>query len=247
VKIIILLLVVLFTGVRAEAQDSQATPPKTQAANKSVARSKNKPETSHLEFVTEYIRELASTQWLRDSAESDLSQDPQATFSNCIHLSTEMQLELESQIGRLKQMHLDDPFGKLIPNIIQLYEDKIDLWRQMTDICSAFVAGPKPNVDYGKLGADMPKLRAKLDFIDKALFEATPLVFTTLIDEKPDSLGHTSHLLITKAEREDLIKTIDTDFGSKLDDKNANFGISSAWVLKAGLQKDFKSSDDPWD
>jgi hypothetical protein len=54
-------------------------------------------------------------------------------------------------------------------------------------------------------------------------------------------------LLITKAEREDLIKSIDTDFGPKLDDKNANFTISSAWVLKKGLQKDFKSSDDPWD
>jgi hypothetical protein len=93
----------------------------------------------------------------------------------------------------------------------------------------------------------MPKARAKLDYIDKTLFEATPVIFTTLIDMRPDSQGHASHLLITKAEREDLIKTIDTDFGPKLDDKNANFTISSAWVLKAGLQKDFKSSDDPWD
>jgi hypothetical protein len=200
-----------------------------------------------LEFVTEYIRELAETQEIRDTAESDLTQDPQAVFSNCIHSSTLMQLELESQVGQLKRMRLDDPFGNLIPNIIGLYQDKIELWRQMIDICSSFVAGPKPNVDYGKLGADMPKIRAKLDFIDKGLFESTPLIFTTLIDMKPDSQGHASHLLITKAEREDLIDKIDTDFGPKLDDKNANFTISSAWVLKKGLQKDFKSSDDPWD
>ena len=246
-KIVIFLIVALFAGLHADAQGVQATPPKSQGASKSPARPQKKPETPHLEFVTEYIRELAATQELRDTAESDLTQDTQAAFSNCIHLSTLMQLELESQVGQLKQMRLDDPFGKLISNIIQLYEDKIELWRQMTDICSAFVAGPKPNVDYGKLGADMPKLRAKLDFIDKGLFEATPVIFTTLIDMKPDSQGHASHLLITKAEREDLIKTIDTDFGSKLDDKNANFTISSAWVLKKGLQKDFKSSDDPWD
>jgi hypothetical protein len=247
VKTIILLLVVLFTGACANAQGVQATSPKTQAVGKSAPQSKTKPETPHLEFVTEYIRELAATQEIRDSAESDLTQDPQAVFSNCIHSSTLMQLELGSQVSQLKRMRLDDPYIDLIPNIIQFYQDKIELWRQMVDICSAFVAGPKPNVDYGKLGADMPKVRAKLDFIDKALFEATPAIFMTLIDSKPDSKGNASHLVITKAEREDLIEKIDTDFGPKLDDKNANFTISSAWVLKKGLQKDFKSSDDPWD
>jgi hypothetical protein len=247
VKTVILLLVALFAGVGAVAQDNQAAPPKTQGASKSATRSKNKPETPHLEFVTEYIRELAATQEIRDTAERDLAQDPQAVFSNCIHSSTLMQLELGSQVSQLKQMRLDEPFGKLIPNIIGLYEDKIELWHQMIDICSAFVAGPKPNVDYGQLGADMPKVRANLDFIDKGLFDATPLIFTTLIDMKPDSHGHASHLLITKAEREDLIKTIDTDFGSKLDDKGANYTVSSAWVLKEGLKKDFKSSDDPRD
>jgi hypothetical protein len=247
VKIIILLLVVLFDGIHAEAQGVRATQPKTQAATKSATSPKNKPETPHLEFVTEYIRELAATQEVRDSAENDLKQDPQAVFSNCIHSSTLMQLELESQVNQLKRMRLDDPFSDLIPNIIQFYQDKIELWRQMVDICSDFIGGPKPNVDYDKLAAEMPKTRAKLDFIDKALFDATPAIFMTLIDSKPDSKGHASHLLITKAEREDLIKKINTDFGSKLDEKGANYTVSSAWVLKEGLKKDFKSSDDPWD
>jgi hypothetical protein len=248
VKIFILVLVALFAGVHAEAQDAPAKPLKPPAANKTVTHPENKPETPHLEFVTEYVRELASIQEIRESSERDLKQDPGATFSNCIHTSTLMQLELESQIGQLKRMHLDGSFNELIPNITGLYKDKIELWQQMIDICSAFVGGPKPNLDYAKLGADMPKIRAKLDFIDKALFEASPLVFSTLIDmKKSDSKGHESHLLITKAEREGLIKQIDTDFGSKLDEKDANYGVSSAAILKAGLQKDFKCSDDPWD
>ena len=245
--ILILLLVVLFTGVRAGAQDSQAKQLKPQAANKTTTRPANKPETPHLEFVTEFIRELAAIQDIREAAESDLKQDPQAVFSNCIHSSTLMQLELGSHISQLKGMRLDDPFSDLIPNIIESYQDKIELWQQMIDICSAFVGGPKPNVDYTKLAADMPKTRAKLDFIDKALFEATPAIFMTLIDSKPDSNGHASHLIITKAERAALIKQIDTDFGSKLDEKGANYTVSAAWVLKKGLQKDFKCSDDPWD
>jgi hypothetical protein len=245
--ILILLLVVRFTGVPTKAQDAQATPPKPQAASKAATRPESNPETPHVEFVTEYIRELAAIQDIREAAESDLKQDPQAVFSNCIHSSTLMQLELGSQISQLKRMRLDDPFSDLIPNIIEFYQDKIELWQQMIDVCSAFVGGPKPNVDYTKLGADMPKARAKLDFIDKALFEATPAIFMTLIDSKPDSNGHTSHLIITKAERADLIKQIDTDFGSKLDEKGANYTVSAAWVLKKGLQKDFKCSDDPWD
>ena len=200
-----------------------------------------------MEFVTEYIRELASIQEIRDSSERDLKQDPDSTFTNCIHATTLMQLELDSQIGQLRRMRLDDPFNDLIPTLTKLYDDKIELWQQMSDICGAFVGGPKPNVDYGKLGAEMPKIRARLDFIDKALFEATPLVFETLVDAKADSKGHVSHLLITRAEREELIKLIDTDFGPKLDEKDANYTISAAWVLKAGLKKDFKSSDDPWD
>jgi hypothetical protein len=102
-------------------------------------------------------------------------------------------------------------------------------------------------VDYAKLTADLPKIRARLDYIDKALFEASPLVFTTLVSVKPDSKGRTSHLIITKAERADLIEQIDTDFGSKLDAQRPNYVVAAALILRDGLQKDYKSSDDPWD
>ncbi len=64
---------------------------------------KKKPETPHLEFVTEYIRELAAIQEIRDSAENDQKEDPQTVFPNCIHSSTLMQLELESQVGQLNR------------------------------------------------------------------------------------------------------------------------------------------------
>jgi hypothetical protein len=76
---------------------------KPQAASKAATRPDNKSETPHLEFVTEYIRELAAIQDIRESAESDLKQDPEAVFSNCIHSSTLMQLELGSQISQLSE------------------------------------------------------------------------------------------------------------------------------------------------
>jgi hypothetical protein len=157
-----------------------------------------------------------------------------------------MQLELRTQIGQLKGLRLADPFDDLIPTIVEFYKDKIELWQKMIDISSAFVGDPKQNVDYAKLVADLPKIRARLDYIDKALFEASPLIFTTLVNTKPDSKGKASHLVI-KAERADLIERIDTDFGSKLDAKGPNYIVAGALILRDGLQKDFKSSDDPWD
>ena len=117
----------------------------------------------------------------------------------------------------------------------------------MIDISTAFVGGPKPGIDYDKMAAEMPKIRASLEFVDRALFEATPLVFSTLIDLRADSKNHASHLIITKAEKTKLLDDSATRFGSKLDQKEQNFTVSSASVLKAYLQKNFKCSDEPWE
>src|SRR6266404_3709301 len=171
-----------------------------------------KSETSHLAFVTEYIRELAAIENIRESGEQELKEDPNSTFSNMIHSSTLFQLELGSQIRMLRVMHLKAPYDQLIPNITAFYERKIGLWKRMAEIGSTFIGGPKPDVDYSKLGAEMPQIRGEMDFIDHALFENSPMVFATLIDLKADSKGHTSHLIITKEERTKLLDTLNTAF-----------------------------------
>jgi hypothetical protein len=91
------------------------------------------------------------------------------------------------------------------------------------------------------------KIRADLDYLDQSVFEATPLIFATLLNMKADSKNHVSHLIITKAERAKLLRDITTDFGSKLDQKNPNYTVGAASVLKTSLLKDFKSSDEPWE
>lgn len=206
-----------------------------------------KPETPHLVFVSEFIRELAAIENIRDSGEQELKKDPNSTFSNMIHSSTLFQLELGSQVRMLKGMRLKPPFEQLISNITAFYERKILLWKRMAEIGSAFIGAPKPGVDYSKFAAEVPEIRAQMEFIDHALFEASPGVFATLIDMKADSKGHASHLIITKEERAKLIDDLNTDFGAKLDAKDQNWTVSAASVLKRGLLKDFKSSDEPWE
>jgi hypothetical protein len=79
------------------------------------------------------------------------------------------------------------------------------------------------------------------------LFQAAPVIFATLIDPKEDSKHHTSHLVVTRAERKKLIDDLDSDFGVKLKQKNQNYVVGAASVLKGYLLKDFKCSDEPWE
>jgi hypothetical protein len=205
-------------------------------------------ETSHLAFVTEYIRELAAIENIRTAAEQQLKQGTKDdVFSNAVYSSTRIQFELRAQISRLKGMRLNPPFETIISDLTGFYEHKIELHQSMIDISSAFIVpDPKPGVDYAALAAEMPKIRAALDYIDESVFQAAPLIFATLIDQKADSKNHASHLIITKAERAKLVADITRNFGSKLDQKDQNFLVSAASVLKAYLLKDFKSSDEPW-
>lgn len=206
-----------------------------------------KPETSHLAFVKEFVRELSAVEIIRSKGEEDLKKDPNSTFSNMIHSATLFKLELGSQMRMLNTMSLSEPFDTLIPGLMSFYGEKIKLWDRMSEIGGNFIGGPKTGVDYQKLAAEVPELRAKLEFMDQSIFQATPMVFATLIDTKEDSKHHASHLIITKAERAELIDYIDSAFGKKLDQKEPNYTVASAKVLKDALKKDFKCSDDPWE
>jgi hypothetical protein len=107
----------------------------------------------------------------------------------------------------------------------------------------AMVAGPKPGVDYGKIVANAPKITAAIEEIDKSLFQMTAMVFMSLIDMKADCQNRANHLLINKAQRDDLVQQIDDAFGANLDiDKR--YVVSSAWLMKKKFQE-FKCSDEP--
>jgi hypothetical protein len=207
-----------------------------------------KVETPHLEFVTEFVRELAAMENIRASGEEELKKSTgNAVYSIMIHSGTRSQLELRTEIAQLQEMRLEPPYDELIPMLVGYYKRKVELYQRLIDISSAMLAGPKPGVDYGKLAADVPKIRALFDFIDESVFKITPLVFATLIDTKPDSKNHTSHLIITKAERDRVIETLNDSFGVKLDEKNPNYLVGSASVLRSYLRKDWKCSDEPWE
>jgi hypothetical protein len=192
---------------------------------------------------------LAAIERIVESSEEENKEDTKdgkPNFDGIIHTSTLFQLELGSQIKMLRDMRLNPPFDDLIPNITKFYERKIEIWQRLGEISSEF-GGPKEGVDYSKLAAEIPKLTGELKSIDKALFAATPVVFSTLIDTKEDSKGHPRHLIITKAQKAALIEKLNDSFGAKLDRKDQNYTVSTAIILRNYLIRDFKGSDEPWD
>ena len=204
-------------------------------------------EADHYAVVAEYIRELSANEDLRDLAEKELkkAKDGNDKLAAGIRSSTRAKLELSTDIGMLEKMQLSKPFETLIPTITDLYQQKIALHDEMVKIAGAFLKGEQPGVDYGAYAARIPEITANIEFIDKTLFNSTPLIFALLIDPKPDSENHMSRLVITKAQRKTLADRISRSFGKKLDQDDQNYTVSSASVLKTYLtKKGYKCADE---
>jgi hypothetical protein len=203
-------------------------------------------ETSHLVFVTEYVRELGVNEHMRELGEKDIAEPGANIYAVMIRSGTRIILELTAQIGMLKGMTLNPPFDKVPDSIAGFYDQKIKVQNQFIAIATAFATGPKPGVDYSALAADAPKLTATLEYLDRSLFQATPLIFAMLIADKPDSQGHMSRLRITRAERDKLVRSLQIDFDGKMDQTDQNYIVSSASVLRDYLiKKGYKCADDP--
>jgi len=203
-------------------------------------------ETSRLYFVSEYIRELGANENNRAQAEREIAEPTADKNAAIIRGSTRIILELRSEISVLEGMSLNKPFDQLPKSIATFYSHKIDAHNSMVAMATAIMSGPKSGVDYGAMAADAPKLTAMIEYIDRSLLQATPLIFATLIDDKPDREGHMSRLIITMAQRDVLVRSLQISFGKKLDQDDQNLTVSSASVLRDYLaKKGYKCSDEP--
>jgi hypothetical protein len=132
--------------------------------------------------------------------------------------------------------------------LVEYDKEKLDLYKNYGDGCATMLAGPKPTVDYGKIAASLPKINAQVEFVDKGIFKIAPAVVGALIQMKVNSHGGLDHLIITKAERDDLIHRIKEIFGDKLNQHDQNYIVGAASVLEFYLEKKgYKYSDEPWD
>jgi hypothetical protein len=214
---------------------------------------KVKKETPHNEVVAEYIRSLSVVYQIQKTSmkeQAENAEDPNPTqrVMDSIRNFTKLKYEMQVSINTLKNMHLKPPFETLIPTTIELYQRKYKLYDESLKTSKILVSGaPKPGVNYDKLLARAPEITAEAEINDETIFKLMPLVFALLIDEKPDDEGHMSHLTITKEQKQKYIESIDLAFGDIISEENQskmNWTVSSAYILKSYLQKDYKCLDE---
>jgi len=205
--------------------------------------------TSPLEFITEYIRQLGVNENMQARAEKDMEDASNLAEADTdktaamIGSSTDSILALNAEIAALKQMKLEARFASVPETVATFYQQKIDIHKQIIDIGTAFVSGPKPNVDYNAMAAEVPQLTAMIEDIDRSLFQATPAIFAMLIADKPD--GQMSRLGITRAERDTLLHILQFGFGAKMNITDQDYIVGSASMLRDYLsEQSYKCSDE---
>jgi hypothetical protein len=195
------------------------------------------------------MRELEETKSSEDLARRELSASPKGdtreVMAGIIRNGTRVKLQLAARINRLQGMSLDKPFDGTIPTLIQF---KYNLYDEMVQSAKTMMEGPKPGIDYGKIAAHMPEITAMVENIDESIFKMSPMFFMIIVSQKPDSKNHLSHLSISRAQDKELLEELKLGFGSALDEKDQNWTVSSASVLRTYLRdKGYKFSDDPWE
>lgn len=216
-------------------------------------------DTPHLQVVKEYVRSLAAVHNIQETSKKEFEEtnqpdenmSVQSRLMNSIKTSTKMKMELKVSIGMLKGMKLYGNFDSLIPATIDIYERKIALHDELISMGKNMLGmllitspTPKDFSDMKTMSGRMPEIEAQLEYLDESLFKTMVLVFYLLIDETPDNQGHMSHLIISKAEKQELLQDIDLSFGNSLDKKDKNYIVASVAFIKGGLQKDFVCTDE---
>lgn len=205
--------------------------------------------TSPPPLAQEYIRELSELEVLRIDGQTELKRaggNSNAQLSAFLYYGTRVQLALRADIAVLRGMQLASLPEKTASLLEGVERTDIIIFGRMNEIATKLLAGPQPGVDYGALVSQMPQLRAELDSNDQGYIHGSVLVFASLVDMRPDKLGHVSHLTITCAQRNELIRTLRSDFGTRLTAKNEDPDVSAAGVLWDYLHKGWKCSDQPW-
>jgi hypothetical protein len=204
-------------------------------------------KAGRIAFANEFVRELASTQKIREIWAKDNAQDHSASDSmqTSIRTSTRAILELQASNNILEGMHLDAQVDAARTTLLEINRRKIEGHKEQIASASAMIGGPKPGVDYEALIARAPQLTATNDYLDETTFDVAKVVCSSLIDLRADSQGHASHLIMDGSQQQQLIRTIGTIFKSTVKDKDRNYTTSAAWLVNDVIS-DHKSSDDPW-
>jgi hypothetical protein len=206
-------------------------------------------KSARIALVREFIREMEALYRLQETAKKEFAEDGSAEgkLTTSVRVGTRTLFEMRESISRLDMIGLDTRWGEFRDLLKSFHDQRMAAVQEMNQMSKAMLSGPAPGVNYGAMTARAPELTAQVEQIDKSMFTMSQALFFALVDEgRVDADGKLHHLILNKKERADIVRTIDTDFGPSLDDKNATSVVSAAWAIKYGLTTpNYKAADKP--
>ena len=144
--------------------------------------------------------------------------------------------------GQNARRHAPQSAIRLILFLVSLrpMNTKSNLVEKDSEITGAFIGGPKKGVDYTKLAAEMPKIGAELEFIDQSLFEAAPNVFANTCRYEGRFQRTCQPPSYYERAEGSVDSKLNDSFGAKLDQKNQNYTVSAATVLRGLSEQRFQ-------
>lgn len=205
-------------------------------------------KAARIALVQEFVREVQTLYGLSETAKKEFAEDPSGNgkLVTSIRVGTRTLNEMNDSINRLNLIRITGQWAEFRELLKKLHQERMALVQEATEMSKIFLSGPQPGINYGAMTARAPELTAHVEDIDKNIFRMSQAMFLALVDEGrqgPD--GNLHHLLVTKAERTSMVQSIDSSFGSTLEDKNASHIVLAGWAIKYGLTRPtYKAADE---
>jgi hypothetical protein len=190
-------------------------------------------------FLAAYVQQLGQQQSLASNGIINFSGTTPDQLAACGETTKLIASELHKDADSLRAMQLQGELAKMVPVLANMDDTKAVLELQYGAVCSSIAAGSQDD----SLLTEAKNILAKEAAADRLLFQGIPLMATTLLPSPDDAKNPAAHIIIARAQRNDLVAAIDKAFPGLADKppadilrgSNGNYRIASAVVLRAFL------------
>lgn len=200
-------------------------------------------DTPPLQFVSEYLREFSAIEHIRLAEEREFQAPRPDMLAICIESGNRYRREIAQQTARMQVMSVPPPSQALPARLVQLYGQKLELYTQVVNTCTALKAGANSSASYLEVMSVVSKYSTKVDSIDQSLFQTSTDAYSTLLNKNQGPRDFPRRLDITAAEKQALLRQIDRDFGDELQDDQQTYLVNAATVIRNAIRK-HKASDE---
>ena len=200
-------------------------------------------ETPPLQFVTEYLREFSAIERIRLGEEREFQAARQNMLAICVESGNRYRREIAQQTARMQDMSVSPPLQALPARLLKLYGQKLEVYTEVVNTCAALKAAASTSVGYLEVMSVVSQFSAKVDSIDRSLFETSTDAYSMLLNKELGPHVFPRRLGITSAEKQALLRQIDREFGAELQDDQQTYLVNAATVIRNAIRR-YKASDE---